>query len=225
MTNHDPFRNYDAWKTASPHDDDPEEDNSDFEEMFSDYDSLYQLYRQVYKATPCGPSIGAGIYTEWPPEPNLDESGPGGSNAFGTSETRWFYCDDLLQLGTYKDMRENGLLIMELSVGSIVEGVDYDCDTIHVEWKPLEIEPEDLKEQFWQAVTDVNKQADQIWQRTHGCSGCFDLWKLEHDGFVPVDGNPEFDACYEKADTIDDLIGQLPVHESCQVCMGEGIPI
>ena len=207
----------------------PEEDNEAFEQQFSDYNSLYELYRAIYKYTDCGPSMGAAIFTEWPPEPNLDESGPGGSNCFGKEETRWYYCDDLRQLGTFKDMRENGLLIQELSVGSIVEGVNYDCETIHVEWNPLDREPEEIKDEFWQAVKDVDDQADRIWKRTHGCSGCFDLWQNETDdilggGWIPVDGDPMYEDCYEGRVTFDDVAGRMHVHEDCKICGGHGVP-
>ena len=182
----DPFRNYDAWLTTDPNMECGEESNDEFEDEFSDFDSLYALYRAVYKATPCGPSLGVTVYGEFPADP-------------GQSAHRTFYCDDLKELGTYQDMRENGLLIMGLHVGSIVEGTEQACETLHLEWNPWDTDPWDLKDEFWRMVEQVDQEADQIWRATHECDTCRELW------------GDEF---------MDDE--QIPAHEDCPDCQGEG---
>lgn len=156
------------------------EDNSDFEEQFANFDSLFALYRGIYKHTPCGPTLGVRIWI-----------GP-------KDEPVTYYGDDLRKLGTFKDMRKSGDLIMELYVTSIVEGVDYGTDTYSVEWDPCNVEPKELCKQFWKAVEDCNREAESIWNETHGCPDCF----------------PEMDDAELN-----------PVNPECKMCGGHGIVI
>lgn len=125
-----------------------------------------EVYRQTYKYTDCGPSVGFHIHS-------LAE-GP-----------RWVYCDSLRQLGSWKEMAERGERIDWLSVGSIVEGVDYDCETIEVQCEPLTT----LRKRFSNAIADVNREANEIWDMTHGCPDCGD----EVGGYRPI--NPGCKAC------------------------------
>jgi len=189
---HDPFRGYDQWKTASPYDGFDEPPGYDLEWMKDCGRNPYNFYRNVYKGTACGPSIGMCINGDWK------------------------YCSDLPTNG-WDDIE----LIEGVSVGSIVEGVDYDCDTI-----TLDDEDSLTKEKFWEAVEQVNNQADRIWKRTHGCSGCFVLWKADENcnGYVPIDGDDIF-GHQEKPTNYDDVCGRLNVHESCTTCDGEGVPM
>lgn len=159
--------------------------NSDFEEQFKDYNSLFELYKSVYKYTDCGPSLGVHVYIE---QPDNGEFGP----EQGSSESPYktFYCDDLKKLGSFKDMNRLGILILELSVSSIVEGLDQGTQTYAIEWSPAETEPPKLYEQFWQAIDDCNKEATDIWNDTHGCPNCFDYPESE---LRPID--PECKKC------------------------------
>lgn len=175
------------------------EDNSDFEEQFADYESLYALYRAVYKYTACGPSVGVTVYSGENVDDN-GEAGPGGTGRPFGSQT--FYCDDLRKLGTFADMRDNGLLITAIGVSSIVEGVDQEVPYIEIEWTPMDTEPAELAKQFWDAVEQVNREADDIWRETHGCEKCAELLGMDQ---------------WESGDTM--------VHEDCPECLGEGIVI
>jgi hypothetical protein len=133
------------------------------------------------------------------------------------------HCDDLYKLGTWRQMAEQGLLVKGISVGSIVEGVDQCTETHYIDCDPTESEdpPETIRKAFWEAVKAVNKEADQIWQATHGCPGCarkqmeftgrdvaFDEWGNEVQ--IDEDGYP---------------LGDIPVHPDCEMCGGEGMPI
>ena len=190
----DPFANYDQWKTASPYDDEIE-DNSAVETAFADYAGPYDLYRMVYKYTPCGPTIGFTFYGEYGQDNG--ESGPG--STYEPPHNRTFYCDDLRQCGTWKDLAENGMLVTEILVSSIVEGVDETTETLSVDCDGSTFEPEDIQDNFWKAVTEVDRQAENIWMETHGCPDCFEGAYPEHE--------------------------LHPVDEDCKSCEGSGIPI
>ncbi len=156
------------------------EDNTDFEEQFADFDSLFALYRGIYKHTPCGPTLGVRVWI-----------GP-------KDEPVTYYGDDLIKLGSLKEMRKSGDLIMALYVSSIVEGVDQTTQTYIVEWDPCSVEPVELRKQFWKAVEDCNREAESIWNETHGCPDC-----------AGYDSEFEFNA----------------VDPNCKICGGHGIVI
>jgi hypothetical protein len=73
--------------------------------------------------------------------------------------------------GSFKDVERNtykhtdcGAWIREerkgITVGSIVEGVDYDCTPETVTY-PFKMD------EFWQALKNVEWQADEIWKDTY----------------------------------------------------------
>lgn len=78
-----------------------------------------------------------------------------------------------------------------IGIGSIVEGVDECTETQKLAFPFTE-------KKFWAAVTKVEKQAEAIWNDTHGCSDC-------------GDENPE--------------TGYTPVNPKCKTCKGQGISI
>lgn len=129
------------------------------------HDSPAELYRVTYKYTDCGPSVGFHV-----------------CHADGD---RWIYCDSLRTLGTWQEMADRGQRINWLSVGSIVEGTDRDCQTVEVCCDPLAT----LVERFGAAVEAVNTEANEIWGMTHGCDEC----GPETDEGRPV--NPECKGC------------------------------
>jgi hypothetical protein len=178
------FQGYDQWKTASPYDDEIE-DNTIVENAFSDYHGPYDLYRAVYKYTPCGPTVGFTFY----PGPNGGKITVNPASTYEPPHNRTFYGDDLRKAGSWADLRELGLLITEISVSSIVEGVDQCTDTEYVDCDGTGT-PEELSDLFWQAVESVNKQADEIWNDTHGCPDCYEY---PEDELHPVD--PECKSC------------------------------
>jgi len=83
-----------------------------------------------------------------------------------------------------------------LTIGSIVEGVDYDCDTATVTY-PFELD------EFWKALEAVENQADEIWKNTHGCEDC---WP---DGTCNLWAEPL-------------RFGAWPINETCKTCEGGG---
>ena len=83
-----------------------------------------------------------------------------------------------------------------LTVGSIVEGVDYDCTPVTVTY-PFELD------EFWEALKAVEDQADEIWKDTHGCDKC---WEEP----VPNQWGDEVE------------FGAWPINEECKTCKGEG---
>lgn len=76
-----------------------------------------------------------------------------------------------------------------ISIGSIIEGVDYDTETLSLTF------PFSAKT-FWAAVTQVEQEAKDIWNDTHGCPKC---------GLK----NPE--------------TGERAINPKCKACKGVGI--
>lgn len=160
-------------------------DNSIVEEAFGSYESLGEMYRSIYKYTSCGPSIGVCISYFKTVEPD-------GFNDYLCDQevSEWIYCSGLYKLGTWKDMQDNGYLITAISVSSIVEGVDYDTDTIEIECHPDKLEAElipadgddlakTLSRLFDAALVEIERQAEAIWHDTHGCETCIAHWNGE----------------------------------------------
>ncbi len=180
-------------------------DNETVKSAFADHDSLADLYRSVYKYTDCGPSMGALVSFVEIVESDI------GDYPHEVERTKWVYCDDLRKLGTFKDMDEQGVLILALCVSSIVEGIDATTDTEEVTCNPDELaelanDPEEepssvLSRLFWAAVESVNNQANDLWQETHGCESC-----ANHFGI-----NLDFE--------------ESPVWDECPICGGGGTVI
>jgi hypothetical protein len=166
-------------------------DNTVLEEVFADYGSLWRLYRVIYKSVPCGPTMAVRVrFNKW-------------------SKT---YCnDDLNELGTFADMRQNDAIVRRFFISSIVEGVDAEVSPVRVEWDPENRSRDELETDFWEAVTYVDECADAIWMDTHGCDECARLW-----GYVAED---DFGLPCEGYD------GITRVHPECTICDGEGVAI
>lgn len=125
-------------------------------QAFPDADGPAELYRQLYKYTDCGPTLGVTF-----------KSG---------GHTRTLYADRLAELGTWSDMDKRGEVIISMDVSSIVEGVDEDTGTITVEVDRAEETPEEFYANLYAAVEDINSAANDIWNRTHGCPECARHW-------------------------------------------------
>ena len=78
-----------------------------------------------------------------------------------------------------------------ITVGSIIEGVDWGVVPIKLNY------PFQIKE-FWNALDEVEKEAKEIWNDTHGCDDC----DMEH---------PEY--------------GTQMINPNCKTCEGEGVII
>ena len=195
-----------------PDEEDEHQDNSIVEKAFSDYDSPSDLYRAVYKYTPCGPMVGFQI-SYWEQIP------PDGFNDWGGEKevSRWVYGDELRKLGTWKDMADQGILILAISVSSIVEGVDQCVDGVEISTCPddifnLQIEEDEddlsktLSRLFYKTVDEVDAEVDSIWHATHGCETCAKHWA----------GNPD--------DWTEDewQVGETNVWMDCPDCGGSG---
>jgi len=133
------------------------------------FESLYELYRNTYKCTPCGPSVGALVRS-------IDK------------QDRWYYCDELRTLPRFMEMPAKGIEVLSLQVGSIVEGLDVDCDSVVVELE--DTDPDTFSKNYWAAVDTVNEEASQLWDETHGCPDCFGYGDEE---LHPID--PECQSC------------------------------
>ena len=159
----------------------------------------YHFYRAVYRGTPCGPSIGITIRGEFDV---VTDQGPCAGEVSVEEQEHTLYCDDLTKFGTFRELRDGGNEVVAIHVSSIVEGVDQECDTITV--------TEDMSEEdFWNAVSAVDSQADEIWNDTHGCEECA---KLLH--YVNNYG--------EQCEGCD---GATPVVPECGTCEGSGVSI
>jgi hypothetical protein len=193
------------------------QDNSIVEGAFGgDHEGLGSLYRSVHEYTACGAGMGARIQfyeTVESNEPIIewrgDEAVQIGTEKRYDSATKaeWVYCDDLYKLGTWADMQKAGQLITALSVSSIVEGVDQ-CTENH-EIDPHEYETGgELHNAFYAALGEVEEEASQIWNDTHGCETCSKHWH----------GDPEdWQAEDQRWDT-----GNTPIWDDCPDCGGGG---
>lgn len=151
-------------------------DNKYFAEAFLDADSPAELYRQVYKYTACGAylsvqieyykTIGVDGLTDFPVVKLVRE---------------WIHCGELGKLGTWKDMDDQAVLVTALMVGSIVEGVDQCTQDIVIEVQQLDEDPEGFHKRFYAALSEVEREAESIWDETHGCETCAKHFEINLD--------------------------------------------
>jgi hypothetical protein len=154
--------------------------NRYFIEAFPDAESPAELYRQVYKYTSCGAYLSVTIeYTK--------VSGTCFDDYHEQIEQKTINCDDLPLLGTWQDMDQRGELVVSFTVGSIVEGVDYGTEDIEVISNQLEEEPKEFRKRFDKALEEVEKEAESIWNETHGCESCANHWGIDlNEEFSPI---------------------------------------
>ena len=183
--------------TTLPGEEAEQHDNRYFAEAFPDADSPAELYRQLYKYTACGPYLSVRI--QYWDDPTHSEGNP-------QLVEKTIHCDGLRALGTWADMDKAGKLAVCFYVGSIIEGVDYDTDLHEVRPIQEEEEPEVFRDRLDTAVTEVNDEANSIWNQTHGCDTCNAHWVAEGCGDGTIDG-------------------ATPVWSECPDCDGEGICI
>ena len=176
-------------------------DNRYFAQAFPNAGSPAELYRQVYKHTDCGAYLSVQIQYNKTIEPD-------GFNEFPFDQlvSEWVDCGELPRLGTWKDMDSQGVLVTALLVGSIVEGVDYGTDNIEIDAKQTDEDPAEYRKRFDAALTEVEQQADSIWNDTHGCESCQAYWT-------------------DQGLDIDDSGGLVPVYKYCPDCRGSGVSI
>ena len=158
-----------------PHEYDNEDlNNRYFAAAFPDADGLGALYRQVYKYTDCGAYLSVTIEC-------VEVSGTCFDDYHEQIVQKTLHCDDLPELGTWQAMDERGQLVISLTVGSIVEGVDYGTDNIEVEADQLEETSSEYRKRFDAALKEVEDQAESIWQDTHGCETCANHFGINLD--------------------------------------------
>lgn len=163
---------------------------------FPDYKGPGQMYRSVYKWTTCG--AGMGMYVT------------------SVNVNKWVYCDELYKLGTWDEMRFAGKGVASLSCSSIVEGIDATTDehVIELEDHPTAV---GLHDAFFEALDEVESEAQTLWDDTHGCPECARHW-LEANGTREItDWKGYDDERWEVADT--------PIWTDCKNCGGLGEPI
>jgi hypothetical protein len=88
-------------------------------------------------------------------------------------------------------------------VGSIVEGVDYGTDNIEIDAKQSDEDPAEYRKRFYAALSEVEQEAESIWNDTHGCESCVAYWT-------------------DQGLDIDDSGGLVPVYKYCPDCQGSG---
>jgi hypothetical protein len=145
-------------------DDQDQLSNRYFAEAFPDADSPAELLQQVYKHTDCGAYLSMTI--EY-----LEVTGTCFDDYHERMVRKTISGDDLEELGTWQAMDERGQLAVSLTVGSIVEGVDYGTDEIEIESKQLEETSSEYRKRFDAALTEVEDQAESIWQENNGPQG------------------------------------------------------
>lgn len=172
-------------------------DNSIVEGAFPHCSGPADVYRNAYKYTACGPSVGFCISYWETVEPTDPYDYPA-----SVERSKWFYCDDLRQLGTWADMQKNGQLIISIAVSSIVEGVDQTTDTYVIDCDPDSLEKtcdsDDLSKHLSRLFDDhldsVDREAGEIWNATHGCEVCAKHWGIDVEGYDDI---PVWDDCPE----------------------------
>jgi len=97
---------------------------------------------------------------------------------------------------------------LEIHVSSMVEGVDQCTNTVVVDLRSMK-SSRAARKALANAISEVDKQADEIWKATHGCEQCAKLW-----GNVSPDGE-EISGCD----------GATPCHPGCKKCKGNGVVI
>jgi hypothetical protein len=183
-------------------------DNQYFAKAFPDAKGLGDLYRQTYKWTACGPWLSAKVqYIK-----ALETDGFDGYAIRKEKWLEWVHSDDLYRLGTWADMDSQGVLVTTLMVGSIVEGCDQGTDQHELGVKQLDEEPKAFAERFHKTVTEVNAEANSIWNDTHGCETCAKHW---HD-----EGLIEWGQGGQNGSD-----GMTPVWKDCPGCEGYGVCI
>lgn len=121
-------------------------------------------------------------YDNYPGRPSYPGEGMEGD------DTRCCHCGAWLKLAGHQS----------LQLASIVEGSD-ECTTTRLLMWP------DSAERFCDVLTEIEREADEIWGRTHGCARCAVL-----HGLVNTSGKR-----VERED------GATPVHPECEACEGE----
>lgn len=155
-------------------------DNIYVEVAFGDFESPFEVYRNAYKYTECGPSIGFLIRDTTEKE-----------------QDRWYYGDELRQLGSWRTLEKRGWLITHISMHSIVEGINDSTNIrlINVSEPGLECcaIPEDMDELpatlrrvFYECLDEVDQEAAALWIGTHGCDVCADHFGISNDELSPV---------------------------------------
>jgi hypothetical protein len=174
-------------------------DNQYFVEAFPDADSPWHLYRDVYKYSNCGAHLSVLVNYIEVLEPDGYHDYP-----HEVERSKWVHSDDLAALATWAEMDQRGMLVTGFLLGSIVEGVDQVTGDYEIEVRQLDEEPQQFAERFYKTLEEVEREAEFIWNQTHGCETCAEHWQIDE---------------YEGCD------GVTPVWKSCPSCQGEGISI
>lgn len=132
--------------------------NNTIKQVLEDYQGPFDFYRSVYKATECGPSIGMQIEFE-----QVEEDGFG---TYASLKNKWLYCDDLRELGSWKDLDSQGIPITAISVSSIVEGSDAEVPPVVIRLNDDD-DAAQLKKEIWEAIENVNQQACDLWDEAN----------------------------------------------------------
>lgn len=154
------IKGYDQWKTASPYDDEP-----DAEEL-GITPSIQAILDTLHG------DDGEGGYDLWLFYRSIYKYTPCGPSIGFRINGEWKYCDDLP-----RHTKENDV-VDAVHVSSIVEGVDFGVEG-------YSLDGEFTPEEFWDKVDAVDREADYIWNQTHGCEDCDTPGEWGHDAINP----------------------------------------
>lgn len=188
-----------ASDPLAPYNQEEELSNWALEEAFIEFHGPYHLYQRTYKTLACGPTLGFLVGS-----PKIDPA-------------IWYYGDGLRCLGSWADMARRGELVHAISVSSIVEGVDRCTSTytLMLSGSP-DSDPEYISQSFWKNVDACEKEAEHIWDETHGCEGC----AAEHRRDQQLD--LFLDLAAPRSEEYEGMDGNTPVHPRCPECHGQG---
>ncbi len=155
------IKGYDQWKTASPYDNEPDPPEDE-----GITPSIQAILDHLHG--------GDDLYLFYK---SIYKYTPCGPSVGFRINGEWKYCSDLP-----REVGENDV-VDGVHVSSIVEGVDYGVEGANL-FEPFPAE------HFWELVDSVDRQAQVIWDDTHGCEGCGPENEM---GYITI--NPKCKTC------------------------------
>lgn len=165
------------------------------------YDTPSEMMRRLYKYTDCGASGGllveGTVHVASSSDPYAEAGG-----------RQWLYSHEAGSLGSWNDVEAAGLSVLAVCVSSIVEGIDATTSTVEVRAEDC-TDAADFDLRWDAAIEQVEQEANDLWNDTHGCAWCSGLRE------VPEDADPYCGP--------GDLGGK--VNPNCTACDGCGVSI
>lgn len=157
------IKGYDQWKTASPYDDEPDPPDDPM--------GIAPSIQAIMDTLHGGDDL-------WLFYRSIYKYTPCGPSVGFRINGEWKYCDDLPRHVTENE------IVDAVHVSSIVEGVDCGVEGANL-FVPFPAE------HFWELVDSVDKQAQVLWDETHGCEDCGPETEM---GYIAI--NPDCKTCH-----------------------------